>query len=96
MPIVRTLVLSFNVSKCVCLCDSLDDVVEPHPLIRLSVSKARKVLPTCRNTHLSMDALKSAGRAIIKSPGVPRHTWGTSKHESKWIPSHCDSDAGIV
>ncbi|XP_072538820.1 low density lipoprotein receptor adapter protein 1 isoform X1 [Salminus brasiliensis] len=28
-----------------------------------------------------MDALKSAGRAIIKSPGVPRHTWGTSKHE---------------
>ncbi|XP_051955202.1 low density lipoprotein receptor adapter protein 1-B-like [Xyrauchen texanus] len=27
-----------------------------------------------------MDALKSAGRAIIKSPGVPRHTWGT-KHE---------------
>lgn len=30
-----------------------------------------------------MDALKSAGRAIIKSPGVPRHTWGTSKHESE-------------
>uniref|UniRef100_A0A3B4FH55 Low density lipoprotein receptor adapter protein 1-like n=1 Tax=Pundamilia nyererei TaxID=303518 RepID=A0A3B4FH55_9CICH len=29
-----------------------------------------------------MDALKSAGRAIIKSPGVPRHTWGTSKHEN--------------
>ncbi|XP_054618680.1 low density lipoprotein receptor adapter protein 1 isoform X3 [Dunckerocampus dactyliophorus] len=28
-----------------------------------------------------MDALKNAGRAIIKSPGVPRHTWGTSKHE---------------
>ncbi|XP_033873373.2 low density lipoprotein receptor adapter protein 1-like isoform X2 [Acipenser ruthenus] len=28
-----------------------------------------------------MDALKSAGRAIIKSPGIPRHTWGTSKHE---------------
>ncbi|XP_007256703.3 low density lipoprotein receptor adapter protein 1 isoform X2 [Astyanax mexicanus] len=28
-----------------------------------------------------MDALKSAGRAIIKSPGVPRHTWGTTKHE---------------
>ncbi|KAM9435631.1 low density lipoprotein receptor adapter protein 1 [Clarias gariepinus] len=28
-----------------------------------------------------MDALKSAGRAIIKSPGVPRHTWGTAKHE---------------
>ncbi|XP_051952580.1 low density lipoprotein receptor adapter protein 1 isoform X2 [Xyrauchen texanus] len=28
-----------------------------------------------------MDALKSAGRAIIKSPGAPRHTWGTSKHE---------------
>ncbi|XP_056150826.1 low density lipoprotein receptor adapter protein 1 [Lampris incognitus] len=28
-----------------------------------------------------MDALKSAGRAIIKSPGVHRHTWGTSKHE---------------
>ncbi|XP_026853836.2 low density lipoprotein receptor adapter protein 1 isoform X2 [Electrophorus electricus] len=28
-----------------------------------------------------MDALKSAGRAIKKSPGVPRHTWGTSKHE---------------
>uniref|UniRef100_A0A8C7DNH5 Si:dkey-71h2.2 n=1 Tax=Oncorhynchus kisutch TaxID=8019 RepID=A0A8C7DNH5_ONCKI len=28
-----------------------------------------------------MDALKSAGRAIIKSPGVPRHTWGTSKHD---------------
>ncbi|XP_007552995.1 low density lipoprotein receptor adapter protein 1-B isoform X1 [Poecilia formosa] len=28
-----------------------------------------------------MDALKSAGRAIIKSPGVPRHTWGASKHE---------------
>ncbi|XP_061098817.1 low density lipoprotein receptor adapter protein 1-B [Conger conger] len=28
-----------------------------------------------------MDALKSAGRAIIKSPGVPRHSWGTSKHE---------------
>ncbi|XP_034018701.1 low density lipoprotein receptor adapter protein 1 [Thalassophryne amazonica] len=28
-----------------------------------------------------MDALKSAGRAIIKSPGVPRHTWGTSKHK---------------
>ncbi|XP_030627738.1 low density lipoprotein receptor adapter protein 1 isoform X2 [Chanos chanos] len=28
-----------------------------------------------------MDAIKSAGRAIIKSPGVPRHTWGTSKHE---------------
>ncbi|KAJ8372185.1 hypothetical protein AAFF_G00294020 [Aldrovandia affinis] len=27
-----------------------------------------------------MDALKSAGRAIIKSPGVPRHSWG-SKHE---------------
>ncbi|XP_030261083.1 low density lipoprotein receptor adapter protein 1 [Sparus aurata] len=39
---------------------------------------------TCRRaerTHLGMDALKSAGRAIIKSPGVPRHTWGTSKHE---------------
>ncbi|MGH0151745.1 UNVERIFIED_CONTAM: hypothetical protein FKN15_001672 [Acipenser sinensis] len=30
-----------------------------------------------------MDALKSAGRAIIKSPGIPRHTWGTSKHENK-------------
>ncbi|KAM9779496.1 low density lipoprotein receptor adapter protein 1 isoform 2-T7 [Syngnathus typhle] len=29
----------------------------------------------------AMDALKNAGRAIIKSPGVPRHTWGTSKHE---------------
>ncbi|KAF7690237.1 low density lipoprotein receptor adapter protein 1 isoform X3 [Silurus meridionalis] len=28
-----------------------------------------------------MDALKSAGRAIIKSPGVPRHTWRTAKHE---------------
>ncbi|XP_051908784.1 low density lipoprotein receptor adapter protein 1 isoform X2 [Hippocampus zosterae] len=28
-----------------------------------------------------MDALKNAGRAIIKSPGVPRHTWGTSKHQ---------------
>ncbi|KAJ8008680.1 hypothetical protein DPEC_G00080930 [Dallia pectoralis] len=28
-----------------------------------------------------MDALKSAGRAIIKSPGVPRHTWGAPKHE---------------
>ncbi|XP_062858577.1 low density lipoprotein receptor adapter protein 1 [Trichomycterus rosablanca] len=28
-----------------------------------------------------MDALKSAGRAIIKSPGVPRHTWGTAKHQ---------------
>uniref|UniRef100_A0A3P8S4K0 Si:dkey-71h2.2 n=1 Tax=Amphiprion percula TaxID=161767 RepID=A0A3P8S4K0_AMPPE len=28
-----------------------------------------------------MDAFKSAGRAIIKSPGVPRHAWGTSKHE---------------
>ncbi|XP_064196980.1 low density lipoprotein receptor adapter protein 1 isoform X4 [Anguilla rostrata] len=28
-----------------------------------------------------MDALKSAGRAIIKSPGVPRQSWGTSKHE---------------
>lgn len=28
-----------------------------------------------------MDALKSAGRAIIKSPAVPRHTWGTTKHE---------------
>ena len=41
---------------------------------------------TCRRpeTHLGMDALKSAGRAIIKSPGVPRHTWGTSKHESEW------------
>lgn len=41
---------------------------------------------TCRRaerTHLGMDALKSAGRAIIKSPGVPRHTWGTSKHESE-------------
>ncbi|KAK2864007.1 hypothetical protein Q7C36_003161 [Tachysurus vachellii] len=28
-----------------------------------------------------MEALKSAGRAIIKSPGVPRHAWGTAKHE---------------
>ncbi|XP_061889926.1 low density lipoprotein receptor adapter protein 1 isoform X2 [Entelurus aequoreus] len=28
-----------------------------------------------------MDALKNAGRAMIKSPGVPRHTWGTSKHQ---------------
>ncbi|XP_028652208.2 low density lipoprotein receptor adapter protein 1 isoform X1 [Erpetoichthys calabaricus] len=28
-----------------------------------------------------MDALKSAGRAIIKSPGVPRHTWSTARHE---------------
>ncbi|KAG7253219.1 hypothetical protein CRUP_015982, partial [Coryphaenoides rupestris] len=45
---------------------------------------------TCRPPHppgdrqtdrLGMDALKSAGRAIIKSPGAPRHTWGTSKHE---------------
>lgn len=41
---------------------------------------------TCPESgHTSgMDALKSAGRAIIKSPGVPRHTWGTSKHESEW------------
>lgn len=40
---------------------------------------------TCPESgHTSgMDALKSAGRAIIKSPGVPRHTWGTSKHESE-------------
>ncbi|KAF3849813.1 hypothetical protein F7725_019532, partial [Dissostichus mawsoni] len=37
--------------------------------------------PAREQTHLGMDALKSAGRAIIKSPGVPRHTWGTSKHE---------------
>ncbi|XP_041832393.1 low density lipoprotein receptor adapter protein 1 isoform X2 [Melanotaenia boesemani] len=37
--------------------------------------------PGGERTHLVMDALKSAGRAIIKSPGVPRHTWGTSKHE---------------
>ncbi|XP_067337636.1 low density lipoprotein receptor adapter protein 1 isoform X3 [Channa argus] len=37
--------------------------------------------PAGEPTHLGMDALKSAGRAIIKSPGVPRHTWGTSKHE---------------
>ncbi|GLD46729.1 low density lipoprotein receptor adapter protein 1-like isoform X1, partial [Lates japonicus] len=37
--------------------------------------------PAGEQTHLGMDALKSAGRAIIKSPGVPRHTWGTSKHE---------------
>ncbi|XP_047657279.1 low density lipoprotein receptor adapter protein 1-B isoform X2 [Tachysurus fulvidraco] len=28
-----------------------------------------------------MEAIKSAGRAIIKSPGVPRHAWGTAKHE---------------
>ncbi|XP_061610851.1 E3 ubiquitin-protein ligase RNF19B isoform X2 [Phyllopteryx taeniolatus] len=28
----------------------------------------------------AMDALKNAGRAIVKSPGVPRHTWGTSRH----------------
>lgn len=40
--------------------------------------------PAGEQTHLVMDALKSAGRAIIKSPGVPRHTWGTSKHESEW------------
>ncbi|KAM7367979.1 hypothetical protein PAMP_014236 [Pampus punctatissimus] len=40
--------------------------------------------PAGEQTHLGMDALKSAGRAIIKSPGVPRHTWGTSKHETAW------------
>lgn len=40
--------------------------------------------PGPESGHTSgMDALKSAGRAIIKSPGVPRHTWGTSKHESE-------------
>lgn len=41
-------------------------------------------LPADARSRLVMDALKSAGRAIIKSPGVPRHTWGTSKHESEW------------
>lgn len=41
------------------------------------------------HTSSSMDALKSAGRAIIKSPGVPRHTWGTSKHESEYPAFIC-------
>lgn len=62
--------------------------------------------PAGEQTHLGMDALKSAGRAIIKSPGVPRHTWGTSKHESECdgvcvcfkrlgLPQRCE-DAGDV
>lgn len=58
----------------------------------------RRALHRLSHTSSSMDALKSAGRAIIKSPGVPRHTWGTSKHESEYpafisVYSHCISTA---
>lgn len=59
--------------------------VELVPAVFTSSWSQRFGESTCRrtHTHLGMDALKSAGRAIIKSPGVPRHTWGTSKHESE-------------
>lgn len=36
-----------------------------------------------------MDALKSAGRAIIRSPSIAKQSWGAGRHKSKYSPSHC-------
>lgn len=38
-----------------------------------------------------MDALKSAGRAIIRSPSVAKQSWGAGKHKSKCC-STCYND----
>jgi hypothetical protein len=31
-----------------------------------------------------MDALKSAGRAIIRSPSLAKQSWGVGRHKSKY------------
>lgn len=57
-------------------------LASPCPRSPRSPRSGESTCPESGHTS-GMDALKSAGRAIIKSPGVPRHTWGTSKHESE-------------
>lgn len=31
-----------------------------------------------------MDALKSAGRAIIRSPSIAKQSWGVGRHKSEY------------
>lgn len=31
-----------------------------------------------------MDALKSAGRAIIRSPSMAKQSWGSGRHKSEY------------
>lgn len=33
-----------------------------------------------------MDALKSAGRAIIRSPSIAKQSWGAGRHKSEYSP----------
>uniref|UniRef100_A0A3Q0T981 Low density lipoprotein receptor adaptor protein 1b n=1 Tax=Amphilophus citrinellus TaxID=61819 RepID=A0A3Q0T981_AMPCI len=38
-----------------------------------------------------MDALKSAGRAIIRSPSIAKQSWGASRHRSKYSPGWAET-----
>lgn len=38
---------------------------------------------------LDMDALKSAGRAIIRSPSIAKQSWGAGRHKSKYSAVVC-------
>lgn len=35
-----------------------------------------------------MDALKSAGRAIIRSPSIAKQSWASGRHKSEFTPGN--------
>lgn len=43
-----------------------------------------------------MDALKSAGRAIIRSPSVAKQSWGSGRHKSEYAVVKCTTTEALA